>query len=595
MPRVVRQTEAATVEAIRDWIDRPKVIAVRCAIREHSLRDDWPGEPCPCCGSTTAISGPERYVDTLLINTVSGRRGLRSKAEDTFRFDAVASRAHQIDLVLRCSDWVCPETGMSEADTLLDLDTKAWVFGGANRSGKTQLAVTWLALRWLLRGGRGALFRIYAPVIKQSHIGMGKLIHGDAQTRPLIDPLLVLSYPSQIRAVDQKIRLLDGSEIELMHARSPAHIKGESVVDSIWLEVAECDNDTVYPVIQARHVSTRGQLVMDSTPKRGHWLVDKVNNARAELERAEKEPGYTPLIRAFAKPISANPWNNPDEIAAQRATVALSDPVMARREFDGEWVGRYNLLFETAWDGEANTVDMWTPDIEALQMGLVDVTRKASRRFFGGDGYEWVVGVDVNKNPNTAVICKIYEHRAHPGIRGLLVYDQVRASGSAYDAAKELHAAPRGAGLYRGAAIAIDANAAHQNQHVAHTGGRATTPIRDYEMFGFKVKTNKSPDKGKPYNPNVADSTALLQHLMRSRIGPTNAQVPRLLVNASKCSGVIRAIESQQDRGDNRPVKIPGSFSDSEIAAYTDSLRYLAWPVFSKEVYSKPVKAYTFT
>jgi hypothetical protein len=482
---------------------------------------------------------------------------------------------------------------MSEADTLLDMDTKAWVFGGANRSGKTQLAVTWLALRWLLRGGRGSLFRIYAPVIKQSHIGMSKLIHGDAQTRPLIDPLLVLSYPSQIRAVDQKIRLLDGSEIELMHARSPAHIKGESVVDSIWLEVAECDNDTVYPVIQARHVSTRGQLVMDSTPKRGHWLVGKVENARTELERAEKEPGYKPLIRAFAKPISANPWNNPDEIAAQRATVAMSDPIMARREFDGEWVGRYAMMFEEDWDGDANTVDMWTPDLKSL--GLVDVTRKASRKFFGGDGYDWVCGVDVNRNPHTAVVCKIYEHPAHPGVRGLLVYDQVRTyNASAYGAAQELHRAPEGAGAYQGAAIAIDANAAHPNQHVAHTGGRSTTPIRDYESFGFKVKPNRSADKGKPYNPSVTDSTALLRHLMRSRVGPSNAQVPRFIVNASKCSGVIRAIESQQDRGDGRPVKVPGSLSDSEIAAYTDSLRYLAWPMFHKDVYRKPAKTYTF-
>jgi hypothetical protein len=57
---------------------------------------------------------------------------------------------------------------------------------------------------------------------------------------------------------------------------------------------------------------------------------------------------------------------------------------------------------------------------------------------------------------------------------------------------------------------------------------------------------------------------------------------------------MIHAIESQEDRGDGTPVKESGKASDYLIAAFTDSLRYIAWPLFSDAVYSKPSKARTF-
>lgn len=607
MPRAIAKTRKEQAQRRIAESKVPKVLAVDARLIVHTAREDGPGEPCPCCGSKFAIAVRERPIDTLLIAPGDRFRMLRSEAEDTFEFDEYAAEArakgHSYELILRCSDWIDQESRISEEEILFDFTTKTFVLGGANRSGKTQLAVNWLALRWFLRGADEALFRIYAPLLKQAHIGMKKLIRGDVNTAPLIPAELVTSSPRTIRDDDQAIRLIDGSAIELMHARSAAHIKGEAVVDSIWLEATECPNDEVYPVVQARHVSTHGQLILDSTPKRGHWMIDHVENARKDFQahlkavRDGKPP--PPLItRAVSKPIEANPWNDPEEIKRQREAIEKVDPIMARREFGGEWIGRYELMFagtEGAWDGEKNTVDLWEPDVRLIDQNLRDVTESASRVFWGGVGHQWIVGIDVNVNPHTAVICKLFEHIAHPGIRGLLVYDELRSWGvGTYEAARQLSLHGQDEpGVYRGAGVAIDANAAHDNQHVAHSKGRPFTGVQDYERFGFNVRTNLSA-KGKPQNPALPDSTALLRHLMRSWVGPSGRPVRRLLVNAAKAPRTIKAVESQQDHGNGMPIKmnVSGTAADREIYALTDSLRYLTWPVFSQQTYGYEPQVY---
>ena len=47
---------------------------------------------------------------------------------------------------------------------------------------------------------------------------------------------------------------------------------------------------------------------------------------------------------------------------------------------------------------------------------------------------------------------------------------------------------------------------------------------------------------------------------------------------------ISMAITEQQDRGDGNPVKESGRYSDREIAAWTDSLRYISWPLLLRDV-----------
>ena len=583
MPRQASRTRKDDLTDARAWVRSPSYIVVRGRILVHARRDK-PGAPCECCGSRRAEIVSERAVTPLLIRTSDGTRWLRSEQRDVTAFDDLAERAHVVDLPMRVPDVEDVDRGVSPSDLLVDLSTVCHAVSGGNRSGKSTFGTdAWLPYRWILRGGKNRMFRVMGPQMSQAHILKAKLFVGEGDKPPAFPAELVTYVPEHERVQDQKVRLIDGTQIELTHAKQAGHLKGVSVVDTLWTETTECPHPEVYTVTVARHADTGGQLYLDSTPKKGHWMEEMVLGEEREAAEGERRQ-----VRSMCMRSSDNPWVDPREIASARAAAYSVDPIMARREFDGEWIGGSALIFGDVWDPSKHVIDMPggedTPNLRAY--GLVDVTRKASRKFFGGSSmHEWVCGVDVNRNPHTAVVCKIFvregEDSGDPRNWGLLIYDEVRTwNTDAFGAAKALHKAWDG--LYQGAGIAIDATSAHSNQHAAHTGGNsATTPVKDYKRFGFNCRPNRNPKTGKPWNPFVRDSTALVKQLMRDG---------RFLVNATKAPGTIKAIERQEDRGDGKPVKESNTVSDREIAAFTDSIRYLTWPIFSTGIYSKGVK-----
>jgi hypothetical protein len=520
----------------------------------------------------------------LLIDTGQRRRWLLEDTKDKDTWHQIASIAHEVDLPLRVPDVEDAKTGKAPIDLLWDFDSMCHAVSGGNRSGKSTFGTdAWLPLRWLMMGGAGTMFRLLGPVRAQAHILANKLFGMEGDKPGAFPPALVESVPTSQFAQEQTVRLVDGTEFQLTHAKSAGHLKGVSVAGTLWTEVTECKHAEVYTVTLARHADTGGQLYLDSTPRKGHWMEPMIQEASKSDEDADKRPG---VVAISLKTID-NPWIDPEEVRSARAAAAAVDPIMAKREFDGEWVGGAPLIYGDVWRPETAIIDLpggtgGAPNL--AELGLLDITKRATRKFWGGAGHEWAVGVDVNRNPHTAVVCKIYvdsscTDKSNVAQWGLFVFDEVRTWNSdAYGAAKAL--AERWGGLYKKSAIGIDANAAHSNQHASHTGGRATTPVLDYRKFGFNARPNRHPQSGKPWNPYVRDGIAVIKQLMRSG---------RFIINATYADGTIRAIERTEDRGDGKPVKVANTVSDRDIAAFNDSLRYVTWPIFS-QLYRKPLR-----
>lgn len=584
MPRAQKITRDKTVAGIEDYLDKPRLLHVVCYILEHDYNDDK-AQRCYCCGSDLAKIVNRVEVGELLIDVGKKSRVLRTD-ENSASFDEIANRAHRVDLPIRCSRYEDPESHVTPVDTLFDFETKTTSVSGGNRSGKSTLGVNWFAIRWLFRGGKNRLFRLMGPELKQAHILKSKLVDGENLTPPVLPPELVISAPQSEKSGDQTIYLVDGSEIQLKHAKIAGHLKGVSVVDILWTEVTECLHEEAYVISVARTVDTGGQLFLDSTPKAGHWMKDSVIDIAHEQREALKRGEINKLtIKTMSMSSLKNPWVSREEMILARAVAAKTGEQIARREFDGEWVGDNATIFGDIWDGSIHIVDMPVNEPDLGIFGLRDITKQASRKWFRGSGHDWVIGVDVNRNPHTAVVCKIFGNIHDPKTWGLYIHDEVRTwDTDAYGAAKHLSRS-RG-GMYKGGGVAIDANAAHPNQHAAHTNGRATTPVKDYKRLGFNARPPTYTSKnGKAKNPDVLDSTAVVRHLMRERVYGR----PRFLVN-SICTGTIKAIEQQEDRGDGRPVKESNTYSDREIAAFTDSIRYLAWPIFNRSIFSKKIR-----
>lgn len=583
MPRAQKLTRAATLEFLQGELDKPEALLVTCRLLVHRHRGDDLPERCWCCGSREAVIDHEVHIGRLLIDTVTRDR-FHEQDYDAATWADMTAGAHPVEMRLSCSAWHDVETGYSAEQVLLDRETPEWLVSGAQRSGKTQDGCTWLALRWFWFGGDGVRFRVQGPEMPQAHVIKEKLCVGDDDADPILPAETVNYYPEDQRKAHQWIDMVDGSSIQLTHTKSEKHLKGFKCKAILWTEATECQHVEIHTVTLGRTVQG-GQVYVDGTPKAGHWMRPVVMSATKAREK-ELQDGVTPPLRAISKPMAANPWLNPEEVAMHRAASWEIDPTSTRRDYDGEWVGNHAMIFGDVWDAEVHVVDVFSDDLSSL--GLVDATRKVSRRWFKGVGHDWIAGADVNYDPHTAVVCKLFEVPGSDGVTGIIVMDTVRTPRTdAYEAAFKLRTVA--GGKYQGIGVALDANGSWDKQHVSHTGGRATTPVKDYERLGFDVRCNKHTRTGRPANPPIRDSTALIRHLMRTRAGPTSKQTPLFLVSA-RCKDVINAIESQQDDGTGKPIKVSGAASDRMVAAYTDSLRYIVWPFFQRGVYSRPVK-----
>ena len=582
MPRFATLAAGAAEDLIIAEAAQKDLVLVTPEIVVHTRRKK-PGRACPCCGSKWARITSRKKMPPVLIDRETQERWVRSEVNDRDLFDDQAEEALEVPMPIRVPDLQDEKSGKSALELVTDFDTPVHAASGGNQSGKTTLGThAWMPLRWLYKGGREHIFRLIGPDLHHAWILATKMFIGQAGSPVAFPSELVEFMPNDpnMPLTKRTIRMIDGSQFQLLDAKVPGKWKGDRVYGTHWTEVTECPHVEGYTIATGRGIFTGGQIYLDSTPKKPHWMEDVVSG---QLDTGDDDHSFVNFTMASMN----NPWVDPKRVKPQRDAAYKVDPIMARREYDGEWIGNHATIYGMVWDPVKHIVDVpggpSEPNLAAL--GLIDVTSIAARKFFGSAHvHRWVIGVDVNKNPHTAVCCKIFVRNGDDPRDsdkwGLYVHDEVRTwNTDALGAAEALVA--KWNGIYAGAGIAIDASAAHHNQHKAHTGGRATTPVLDYRRMGFNCRPNLN-HKGNPANPYVRDRTAVVKMLMR--VDPA-----RFLINAS-CTGSIRAIERQEDQGDGTPVKMPNTVSDREYAAYVEGIGYLAWPIFSPGLYVPKTK-----
>lgn len=578
MPSKHQWEDSQAVENLKAVFDSPILLHVKTRILIHG-RAKKGAPPCPCCGSDKVMIIEERPDLDLIIDRVHGVRKLRSEIEDKEGFDRLAQLAQQVDIPLRCHK--------HQLKLLLDVKHKIVAALGGNRSGKTTVGVYWLVRQWILKGGRGATFWWVSPQRSQTLIGVEKLVTGEYSDRaqppalpldPITGrPILVAKWPETERSSDQRIVLLDGSSIVLQHASRPtgANLKGRNIRAILVDELCEVKHRPNWTVMLNRLTDSGGSIFAASTPRPGHWAKDDVVDAA----KTSKD------IHVASLSIRDNPWMAKEEIA--RTIAVCRDEGEVAREIDGQWVSSKGGLY-LHFDPRKHI--RHDPSYN-LPKDFNDVTAQACGSWWRGDNPyvrglrilapQFVGGMDVNCNPMTAIICKVFGDPRHPEKWGLYALDEVQlhhtdtwAFGNHLRGAAG-EKARRGAVSYANIPLALDPTACTYDPTTPR-GGYAkysSSAARTMAELGFDARAANLSDKGHPYGVGRHHTTGLLQELMRE---------DRFLINGTKCPTLMRAITEQENDGRGLAVKVTNTSSD-RLSSPIDALAYLAWALFSRD------------
>lgn len=576
MPRRDQVTRKGQIEALRRQAALPETIRARTEAVVH-VRSTTSGV-CPCCSSPLAKID-DRWPDLdVLMDLEAGRRYFRH-LEDHGAYDEQAALAElDAPMLIRCT----PET------LELVFSETTWTVGtGASRSGKTQTGAYWMLRQWLLRGGPSVLGAILGFELEQAHIIKDKFCIGEGENPAVCDPRLVLGWPDHIRSPDQHIRMCDGTRMRLQHTKgNGGNISGRSYHFVVWTEIAQTKNPLNYAQVRGRVVSARGKLYGDAVPEPGHWahrvLVEPSEEweveAKAARAKGEEPPKRTHLAKFL--PTQKNPWNDPEEAAAFEADLMRLDPRIAARYARGQWVGDKNKTFGELFVPERHCFDYegWDPK----HLGYADITRTASLHHFM-EPHDWIVAVDVNRNPHTALMGKLVIPTAelvkdptgaiaNRSLWGALFFDLLQDWDMDSQQAAQ-HLARLHGGRFAGAGVIIDASSCYKKHNA---GGLRNTrkgfvPRRCYEEAGFEVRPPALWVKsGKPKDPDRFDSAIVVRRLLRDF---------KLAWEASRCRKVTRAVRDQDSEDDGiTPARASNTAADRHIVSVTDVLRYFTWP-----------------
>jgi hypothetical protein len=496
----------------------------------------------------------ERRPDLdLLINPANGWRRLRHMSTRPDLWDEVAADAKHVEVDLECT----PE----QLDALTDDDADVNALFGGNRSGKTTTLAKWFFRQWMLRGGPGELMWWVAPSWKQTKIGLRKLVAGQGKKSPPVFPAeLVVSFPRNQHA-EQEIILIDGTKIVLGIAYGEGDgLKGDNYVAAGVDEITSIDQQVCWVIISGRMLDSGGPLGVASTPKQGHWAREDI------VAHAAVSTHY----RVSTLSCFDNPWINRDVLARKiEALGGVEDPIV-RREFLGEWI-----------TVGAMAVPEWRPDehmvrneaITVTALGRLDVTADAADRHWrhehGMRRHEpavYVAGEDFNLNPQSAVIGQLWEDKK-TGTRGLFIVDVVQTRGTIDAHAENLsrHYDPRTLRIACDSSGCVTGTAPSQGA----TGGMTLALV--LAGYGFDARACRY-WRGRPQNPGVKDSLALVNRLFRQ---------DRIRIHR-RCRPLIEALNTQQTTEDGKILKPPGTRADRRSSPL-DAFRYLCEAVFGHE------------
>lgn len=574
MPRRSEVTRKGEIEELQREVARPTLIHAVSRLLMHVPRTT--SGSCPCCGNAYAKVDDVRPDLEVLIDTRRGRRWRRDQAPDVGLFDELAAEADlRVDMPLRCT----PET----IDLVLS-DAWTTLAQGASRSGKTQTGCVWFGRQWMLRGGPGSLAAILGPQLKQAHIILKKLVQGTDGVPPIFDPRLVESYPKTIRDADQALRIVDGTVMLLQHASGDGgHLAGESWDWYQWTEGAVVDDPKVFGQVRGRVVTGGGAGYMDAVPEPSHWLKRGVIDPAREEEEAIAD-GNGPanrreyLVRQL--PVDKNPWNEPGSGEKFRKALEKVDPRLAARYGDGDWVGERNKTFAEYFNAAKHTFELETWTVEPL--GFVDITAQAGLAHFRRP-HDWIVALDVNADPHTALIGKIgirapyIEHNPmawqNPDLWWGIFFDVLQVWGADSDEAAKVLATVHNK-RFSGAGVIMDGSSCQKKHNAGgiRNSSKGFVPKKVYELRGFEVRAPDRSKNGHPSNPRRFDSAIKVRRLMRE---------DRLLFNRLRCRKLIEAIRDQESEPDGiTPMRASNTWADRHIVSCTDVLRYWTWPYF---------------
>ena len=578
------------------WIHRPILL--------HDRSNN--GAVCLCgCNSRRAatVGPPVEHID-LLVDKITGVRVLlRPDHPEPFRakFHALAAKAKKIDAPVRCFAKQLP--------FILDTEHKIQVFFGGARGGKTSAGVEWFADGIYLLGGPGAQIWWVAPTREKTHIGVRKLILGektDRSVRAVIPPELVVSYPKNWRAADQKIVLIDGTTIFLKYGgRDGGNLKGDPAQRIFIDELCEIDHAINFQICLDRLTDSGGQLGGATTPVAGNWAREEIFEIGVTHEVAARKKAKGEVVDVIVETASAyeNPFQDPKEVDRRVRAGGGRDNPKVRREVFGEWIGEGPTMWPHFFtepksekinnrqhrishlrDGPWRDVDGW---------GLVNVSQIAGSGFWDGNpNLDTIAGQDFNVWPMSVVVgqiaCPPDLDQSDPDNWILFITDEVMKKGNIYDFADFLATK---AGSYRGRKlpkdyfaglpIACDSTGAQINPPATHnftqTGMTLAQVMRDH---GFDCRPCHWSENDKPVNPSKVDQASLLHKLMTDRVVSKTGVWPRLIVHATRCKDLIHSLTTQESDDKGRPLKEAGTASD-RLSGPVDALLYLAWAMFA--------------
>lgn len=555
----------------------PRLVRVRTKILVHVPSSG--GTKCPCCDSPHArIEEEQDDLDLLIEATGKRRRWLRHQSADTAAYDRLAAKADlTLDVPLRCSP--------STKEIILDEQTPVILLSGGARSSKTTTMLLWGFRQWMLRGGLSVVAWFLAVTRQSTQILLDKWVRGDGSAPAVCPRELILSLPKSVVTPGAAITMIDGTRIELRHtATDGKNLAGKTLAFGCWTEASLTRNPTNWAQIRGRVLSTGGQIAMDSVPEPGHWLRHAVVEPAQEEETnardaASKGEAFRRTNRVCQLSTKDNPWVDPVLVAEFHQSLLLLDERIAARQAGGEWIGDTNMVFADYWDASAHTFEYEGWDLAYL--GLDDATKQASLRWFPKP-HDWLVGVDINADPHSALIGKIGVPKgADPRDcdKWIAVFFDVlqRRGLDSEEAAEELNKIHKG--LFKGAGILIDAEATHRsNAGGALNQAHGIIPARAYEDAGFDVRApDRWPDgKRNPRNPPRFDSAIMGRRLMREK---------KFLVNRFRCRALVRALREQPaDKDGITPLKRSNTALDRDVTSLIDTMRYFCWPFFGRAI-----------
>jgi hypothetical protein len=527
----------------------------------------------------------ERRPDLqLLVDPASATRCLRHELapEDLAEFDELAASARAIDVEITCHP--------KQLAAILGPAPLVAIFGG-NRSGKSYAMAWWLFRRWILRGDASALFWWIAPTNPHTHkFGLCLLAGQDGQGGGLW-PDAVFASLSRVGAEAKTFerRLIDGSVVQFHHAnhsgrRGGSNLRAANVRDAAVDELTAILDQSNWQQVQARVSQSGGSICTATTRVPGHW-------SEAEIEGLQATAGGA--IWTTAVDILENPWmsfarcwalflkdGTLDERKLEREVLPAPDPAARCRQL----VTRPRSLREHFGIATPDGILMWSnwtgsdviddqvfgrPELEWAGHRWPSITAALlARRWSGTPSDRWI-GQDFNVAPMVGVALQVFGDLADPTTWILVAYDEIATEGTVQRHAKALEA--RG---YSGAPIYCDPTGA-MSGHEAR-GSAGSTDALALKRAGWAVKpANGGTRTGGVSHLSFVDAANVVHQLQDDR---------RLLVHA-RCEGLLDALKHDRAKADGTRDKVSGrgSISDKR-SAYTDALRYGAWPLFKHEL-----------